>query len=72
VTKEYVIVTYELQVVASVIANVLHDVAGGHPFGDRREPSILEGIRNADEIEDVGMGQVLPQGNFFAEALQDV
>jgi hypothetical protein len=32
--KEYGIVAYELQVIASVIANVLHDVTMGHPFGD--------------------------------------
>ena len=58
--------------VASVIANVFHDVTVGHPFGDRREPPILEGVRDANEIEDVGVGQVLPQDNFFTEALQDV
>ena len=61
--------TYELQVIACVITNVFHDVAVGHPLGDHREPPILEGVRNADKIEDVGMGQVLPQGNFFTEVL---
>ena len=42
--------TYELQVIASVIADVLQDVAVCHPFGDHREPPILEGVRNSDEI----------------------
>jgi hypothetical protein len=65
-------VAHELQVTASVIANVLHDVAVGHPFGDHREPPILEGVRNADKIEDVWMGQVLPRGNFFTEVLHGV
>ena len=58
--------------ITSVITDVLHYVAVGHPFGDRGEPSILEGVRNPDEIEDVGVGQVLPQGNFFAKALHGV
>lgn len=61
--------TYELQVVASVFADVFYDVPVDHPFGDDREPPTLEGVRNADEIEDVGMGQVLLQDNFFTEAL---
>ena len=65
-------VTYELQVISSVITNVLHDVAMGHPYGDYREPPILEGVRSTDNIEDVGVGQDLPHGNFFAEALYSV
>ena len=67
--RERAIVTHELQVIAGVTADVFHDVAVGHPFGDHGEPPILKCVRNADEIEDVGMGQVLPYGNFFAEVL---
>jgi hypothetical protein len=53
-------VSYELQVISGVIANVLHDVAMGHPFEDYRGPPIFEGVRSADNVEDVGVGQVLP------------
>jgi hypothetical protein len=56
VTKRCGILAYELQVVASMTSDVLHDVAMGHPFGDRREHPVLEGVENADEIKDVGMG----------------
>jgi hypothetical protein len=66
------VVTYELQVIACVIANVFHDSPICHPFGDHGEPPILEGVRNANKIEDVGMGQVLPHDNFFAEVLYGV
>jgi len=48
--------TDQLQVVASVIADVLHDVAVDHPFVDHRESPILEGVGNANKTEDVGMG----------------
>ena len=72
VTNEYGIVTYKLKVIASVAANILHDVAIGHPFRDHREPPILEGVGNPDEFEDVWMGQVLPHGHFFTEVLYDV
>ena len=68
-TRERAIMTHELQVIAGVTADVLHDVAVGHPFRDRGEPPIFKGVRNADKIEDVGMGQVLPYGDFFAEVL---
>ena len=70
--KRYAITTYEFKMVAGVIVDVLHDVSVGHPFGDHGEPPVLEGVRNSDKIEDVGMGQVPPQGNFFAEALYGV
>ena len=70
--KGYVIVSYELHVISGVITDVLHDIAVGHPFGDRRESSILEGIRNSDETKDIGMGQVLPHDNLFTEALWGV
>ena len=56
VTKESVTVAYKFQIISSGFTDVLHDVAVGHPFGDHREPSILEGIRNADKSEDIGMG----------------
>jgi len=69
VIRRSVIMTYEFEVVAGVIADVLHDVSIGHPYGDHGEPSILEGIRDSDEVEDVGMGQVLPHDNLFTEAL---
>ena len=72
VTKKYAIVTHQLEVIAGVIADVFHDVAIGHPLRDHREPPILEGVRNTDEVEDVWMGQVLPHGDFFAEVLSDV
>ena len=69
--KKRGIVTYELQVISSVIANMVHDVAAGHPSRDHREPPILEEVRNTDKGENVGMGQVLPHGNFLTEALYD-
>ena len=34
VTDEYGIITYKLKIVASVAANILHDVAISHPFRD--------------------------------------
>ena len=68
-TKEYAIETYELKVISSFTTNVLHDVAISHPFRDHREPPILEGVGDPDEIENVWMGQVLPYGNFFTEVL---
>ena len=64
--------THELQVIAGVIADVLHDVAVGHPFSDHGEPPIFKGVRNADKVEDVGMGQILPYGNFFTKMLYRV
>lgn len=67
--RKYAIMTYKLQVVASVIADVSCDIAVGHPFRDHRKPPIFEGVRNPDKIKDVGMRQVLPHGNFFAELL---
>jgi len=63
---------YEFQVISSVIADILHDVAVSHPVRDHRELPILEGVRNTYKIEDVGMGQVFPQDNFFTEALYGV
>jgi len=69
VTKGYVITTYEFKVVTSIITDVLHDVSVGHPFGDHRESPVPEGIRNSDQADDVGMGQVLPHGDLFTEAL---
>jgi len=71
-TDECGIAAYQLQVIASVIADVFHDVPIGHPFGDHREPPFLEGVRNTDEVEDVFMRQVLPHGDFFAEVLYRV
>jgi len=64
--------TYEFQVFASILTDVLHDVSVGHPFGDHGEPSVLEGVRDSDEVEDVGMGQVFQQGNLFTETLYGV
>jgi len=58
--------------VSGVITDVLCDVAVGHPFGDHRESSILEGARNTDKVEDVWMGQVLPDGNSLTEILYGV
>ena len=62
---------HKLQAIDSVVADVLHDVAVCHPFGDHREPPFLEEVRNADKSENIGMGQNLPRGNFFAEVLYD-
>ena len=70
-TKEYGIATYKLKVISRIAANVLHDITVSHPIRDHREPPILEGVGNPDEIEDVWMGQVLPYGNFFTEVLYD-
>ena len=47
--------TYQLEVVSRIVTNVLHDVPVDHPFGDHGKPSILEGVRNPDEIKDVGV-----------------
>ena len=69
---EYAVATYKLKVIAGVVADILHDVAISHPFRDRREPLILESVRDPNEIEDVWMRQVLPQDHFFAETLYDV
>ena len=69
--KEHAIQTYEFEVIASFVTNVLYDIAIDHPFRDHREPPILEGVGNPDEIEDVWMAQVLPQGNFFTKVLCD-
>ena len=68
-TKKYAIVAYELYMISSVFVDILYDVAVGHPFGDHREPPVIEGVRNADKVEDIRMGQVLPDGNFFTEVL---
>ena len=63
--------TYEPKVIASVIADILHDVTVGHPFRDHGEPPFLESVRDPNELEDIRMGQVLPHGNVFTEALYD-
>ena len=68
-TGEYGIAAYQLQVITSVIADILNDVTFGHPFGDYREPPSLKSVRNTEDTEDVGMGQVLPHGDFCTEAL---
>jgi len=68
-TKEKATIPYEHQVIASVITDVLHNVAIGHPFGDRGEPSILKGIRNSNKAKDIWMRQGIPQDDFFTEAL---
>ena len=65
----FVIAAYELQMISSVFTDVFHDVAVDHPFGDHREPPVIKGVRNADKIENVWMGQVLPRGDFFTEML---
>ena len=69
---DHAIIAYQLQVVASIDSNVPHDVTIGHPFGDHRKFPIFEGVRDSDKIENVGMGQILPDGNLFAEALHSV
>ena len=69
---DHAVVTYQLQAVASVSSDVLHDVTVGHPLGGHREFPILEGVGNSDETENVGMTQVLPHDNLFAEALHNV
>lgn len=56
VTGGYTITAYKLQVIASVMADVLDDIAIGHPFVDHREPPIPEGVGNANKTENVGMG----------------
>ena len=66
------VMAYELQMVSSVITDVLRDVSVGHPFGDHSESPILEGVRNANKVEDVWMGQVLPNGNSLTEVLYGV
>jgi len=66
------IATHKLKVIASVSTNVPHNITIVHPFGNHREPPILEGVRNPDESEDVWMGQVLPYGHLFTEELYDV
>ena len=63
---------YELQIISRVLTDILHDVAGGHPFGDQSEPPVLEGIRNTDKAEDIWVGKVLPPDNFFTEMLYGV
>ena len=47
--------TYKFEMIASVITDVLHDVSVGHPYRDHGKPTVLEGIRNPDKIEDIGM-----------------
>ena len=54
-TVDRAVVAYQLQVVTSVYTNVLHDVAVGHPLGDRRESPVLKCVRDSDEGENVGM-----------------
>ena len=63
---------HQPQVVASISTEILHDVSVGHPFRDRREPPILKGVKDSNEIEKVGMGQALPHDNLFAEALHSM
>lgn len=72
VTNEYAIMTYKLEVISSVMADVLHNITVGHPFVDHRKPPILEGVGNANKTEDVGMGQVLPYGYFLTEVLYGI
>jgi hypothetical protein len=69
---DHTIVAYQPQVVASVTTDVRHDVTVDHPLGDHRESPALKGVRDSNEIENVWMGQALPQGNFFAEPLHSV
>ena len=63
---------YQLQVIARVCANVRHDVTVGHPLGDHRESPNFKGVRNPNEAENVGMGQIFPRDNLFAEPLHSV
>lgn len=68
-TRNHVVVAHQLQVITSVGTDVLRDVTVGHPFGNHRQPPFPEGVRDSDEVKNVGMGQVLPHGDLFAEAL---
>lgn len=63
------ITAHQLQVIAAGTTDVVHDVTVGHPVGNHGEPPVLKGVRDADEVEDVLVGQVLPHGNLFAKAL---
>ena len=58
--------------IAAVAADVLHDVAIAHPLGYHRELPIVKCIRDPNEIENVGVRQILPHDNLFAEALRRV
>ena len=71
-TTDYMIVAYQLQVIASVSADVRQDVTVDHPLGDHRKSAILKGIRDSNEIENVGMRQILPQGGAPAKPLHRV
>ena len=66
---DHTIVTYQLQEIARVGTDVRHDVTVDHPLRDHRESSVLKGIRDSDEIKNVGMGQIFPHGDLFAEPL---
>ena len=61
--------TYEFQMISSGFTDILHDVAIIHPFEDHGELHILEGVRNADKVEDIRMRQVFPHGNDLTEVL---
>lgn len=72
VARDDMTMAHQPQVVARISTEILHDVAVGHPFRDRREPPILKGVKDSNEIEKVGMGQALPHDNLFAEALHSM
>ena len=42
--------TYQLRVVAGVGTDVLRDATVDHPFGNHREPALLKGVRDPDEV----------------------
>lgn len=66
------IVTHQFQVVTSIGTDVPHDVAVGHPLGNHGESPILKGVGDSNEIENVGMEQVLPHDNLLAEPLHSM
>jgi len=61
--------TYEFQVITSLMTDVVHDISIHHHLGNHGKPPILEGVSNSDKVEDVGMRQVLPRDDFFTKDL---
>ena len=62
--------TYQSQSVDVVLSDEFHDTSVDHPFGKSDELSFIHVAIDAKKLQDVRMGQRIPQDNFFAKLLE--
>ena len=61
--------TYELEAVRRVLANVIHNVTARGPLRERSEPALLHANEDADELQNVWVGECIPEDDIFTKLL---